>query len=442
MSSERSHYGRRFFIHIMNRDIQNHIQIEFSVQRYRETTPTTNSGDLSKSGHLFDRFVPLAACKKVTRLPGDIDATKISDGTVSRILCLRDKAKENALRLHAPWSPESPFSISYEALKVFNPFNIAPSPSTSPRAVGKQRTVLDPKPMVELLYPGPNCVFTLRDEDRQMHRVQVLLAPRNEYIAKILDLTLFVLPGWTGDWLLAVWWSRYQACHGVEQKEWNAFVESAFIMALALDERSGRPRKSEVNVSAGTSVASRVSRGSGFDPTLLMQELEGSWPGAKSTSGSAWAWAAEKPDQGKDLNPRSPTNRHILAARDFVKSKAGLECIAPLRANQDLARLALSRLLIALHLYREERKLDVTTHQSAGSLNELLAPVLAQLGRWMEWEGWDWKGGHYFGFEAAGVADYGYEDGKFGLLRKLKVTGLHCHCQWHLAYPLSLTFIF
>jgi anaphase-promoting complex subunit 1 len=398
----------------MNREIRDHIQIEFSVQRHHETTPLVNRGQNVKSNHTLERILPIAACKKVIRLKGDVDATKIVDGDVSRILCLQDKTRHHSLRLHAPWSPESPFSLSLEPLQVYNPFGLATSPTSSPRSVGIQRTLLDPKPMVELLYPAQDGTLTMRDVDGQLHRVRIQLAPRNEFIAKILELCLFVLPGWTGDWMLAVWWSRYQACLDTEQREWGAFVETVFTIALALDEGGGKRRKSEINSSAETNVPARAPRGLGRESFSLMLELEASWPGSNGLTSPAWAWTpSSKKQQDMTTKARLPPSRHILTTRDFVKSKAGQECVAPLRSNQDLTRLMLSRLLVALHLFREERKLDIMTQDSTETVARQLAPVLAQLGRWMGWSSWDWKHGHYFGNEMPIDMTYGFEDCKY-----------------------------
>jgi anaphase-promoting complex subunit 1 len=411
MASESTHYGRRFFLHIMNREIQDHIQIEFSVQRHRETMPSVHTEDNAKIGHPIERFMPVAACKKTTRLKGDIDATKISDGDVSRILCLQTKSKHHSLRLHAPWSPEAPLSLSLEPLKIFNPFDLASSPTSSPRSVGIQRTLLDPKPMIELLHPAEDGTLTMRDVDHQLHRVQIQLAPRNEFIAKILEFCLFILPGWTGDWMLAVWWSRYQACQGTEQREWSALVETIFTVALVLDDGgSGRRKKSELSSISSTSVSARASRGPGRDAFSLMLKLEAAWHGSNTLSSPAWAWTLPNPEKMHTV-ARPSTNRHIISAREFVKSKPGQECIALLQSNPALTRLALTRLLVGLHLLREERKLDITTQDSTETVTRNLAPVLGQLGRWMGWEEWDWKHGHYFAVETPTNISYGFEDG-------------------------------
>jgi anaphase-promoting complex subunit 1 len=413
MASETTHYGRRFFLHIMNRETKDHIQVEYSIQRHRETAPPPRPDDNTKNNHVVERFVPIAACKKITRLKGDIDATKISEEGVSRILCLQDKANRHPLRLHAPWSPESPFGLSLESLKIFNPFGLASTPTSSPRSVGIQRTLLEPKPMAEILYPALDGTFTLRDVDHQLHRVQIQLGPRNEFIAKFLELCLFALPGWTGEWMLTVWWSRCKACEGTEQKEWNALVETIFTVAIALDDGMGKRRKSELNPSSNTGSSASSSKGPGRDAFSLMLELEAAKPGINSLFSPAWAWALSSPMKEEEIHKsRSPTNKHITAAREFVRSKAGQECVASLLSNQDMARLMLTRLIISLHLLREERKLDIMTQDSNETVTRHVAPVLAQLGRWMGWDLWDWKHGHYFGIEGPINTSYGFEDGK------------------------------
>lgn len=69
-------------------------------------------------------------------------------------------------------------------------------------------------------------------------------------------------------------------------------------------------------------------------------------------------------------------------------------------------------ILTTLHLFREERKLDSMAASLEANINGDLAPILAQLGRWLGWAKWDWRAGQYYGYEIKAAADFGFEDCK------------------------------
>ncbi|KAE9963743.1 hypothetical protein BLS_008966 [Venturia inaequalis] len=400
-SSEGHHQGQRFFLHIMNRESKDHVQVEYSVrarQNPRDTTP-------------HNVPVPIAICRKVTRLTGHLDAMKMTDNKISRVMCLEEKSGHGSLRLYAPWSPETSFEILLDRLRLFNPYGISSDPTTTPSSAGKQRTVVSPGRMIQVLHPGLDGTASLRDINDQLHRIKIQLGSHNVFISKILELCLYVLPAWTGDLLMSVWWIQHQDSPDGEQREWNALMEAIFILALSLDEDAGKRRKYETPMQAHTKSPAKSHHPPPADAFTRMMDIEQAWNNSGTWSSPAWSWTVDSINEAKPLSRhRTMTNAHILTARDFVKSSKGQDILRPLRSNPDIVQLMVSMILTTLHLFREEQKLDSMAASLDTNINGDLTPILAQLGRWLGWPNWDWKSGQYYGYEMKAAADFGFED--------------------------------
>lgn len=387
----------------MNRETQDHVQLEYSV-RARQNPRDVNAQSSP---------VPIAICRKVTRLTGHLDVLKMTDNKISRVLCLEEKSGHNCLRLYAPWSPETSFEVSLDRLRLFNPYGISSDPASTPSSAGKQRTVVSPRRMVQLLHPGSDGTASLRDIDDQLHRIQIQLGSHNDFISKIFELCLYVLPAWTGDLLLSVWWIQHQNSQDGEQREWNALVEAIFIVALSLDEDAGKRRKPETPMQTHSKSPAKPHHPPPADNFTRMMEIEQALNSSGTWSSPAWSWTVDSINAAKPLTRhRTATNAHILTAREFVKSPKGQDILRPLRSNPDIVQLMVSMILTTLHLFREEQKLDSMGASSDTNINGDLTPILAQLGRWLGWPNWDWKAGQYYGYETKAAADFGFEDRK------------------------------
>jgi hypothetical protein len=392
----------------VNREVKEHIQIELSIQAQRRPVVDMRPGRPTSETQLATILVAIA--KKVVRLKGQTDAMKIEDDGIARVLCLRNKGTDSALQLYAPWSPETVYTVALDRLRIFSPFDVAAPSASSPRTVGKQRTLLETRPLVQILHPGPCGTISLRDIDDKTHRVQIQLAPRNELMIRLLKLILFVLPSWLGDFLLCIWWNRHQSNDGGLLKEWHAFVLALFSIAVSMDESVGGRRRSEVPAPRSSPSKTRKVSAISLSAFSRMIQAEADWDNQNVMAQSGWSGAAK--DIAVSEHQTSSIGVLIAEAREFVRSKTGQEVSAPLRANPELVRLALSRTIASLHLYGEEIKLDSgqESHENLVSKNFNLPPVIAQLARWMDWTAWDWKPGRYYSVQCS--AESGFEDGK------------------------------
>ena len=389
----------------MNKEAKEHVQVELSVHDQRRPWPEPTSKSAGTARPEL-ATIPVAMAKKVVRLKGQTDASKIEDQGISRVLCLRNKGAGNVLQLYAPWSPDIVYTLSLDRLRIFNPFDVTALPVSSPRAVGRQRTLIDLRPLAHVSHTASHGMISLGDVDGTLHRVQLQMSPRSESVARILRMILFVLPSWLGDHFLRIWWDRMQAFQG-DGDELHALYLTIFSMALALDDNSSSRRRSEA-APKGSPSKSRKASVVSQDTLQLMLRREAERGSENVLQSSAWSWTQ---------SPLAPVIEHddslagfISEARDFLRSKAGQDVSSPLRASPELVRLALSRMIASLHLLREESKLDVTSAmQGSSNANTVqLAYIIAQLGQWMGWDAWDWNEGHYYGVESLSHA--GFED--------------------------------
>nr|GFD59658.1 hypothetical protein [Tanacetum cinerariifolium] len=79
-------------------------------------------------------------------------------------------------------------------------------------------------------------------------------------------------------------------------------------------------------------------------------------------------------------------------------------------AKKDLRPSTLPEILVSLHLYCEERKLNVLSQDLSDMPSGNLLPVLAQLGYWLRWEGWSWQRGGYYDLAGASSDNWTYDE--------------------------------
>jgi anaphase-promoting complex subunit 1 len=411
-------YGRRFFLYIFNHITNECIQVEFSVRHKNSPSSTEGSQDHQ---HSIRRAVPMPSLRSVSRLSGRfndiVDVIKTSDGFQSRMLLLRSgRSGQSSVWVFSPWSPETPMKVPLHRLRVFNPYDITSSSNPIPRGVGSRRSFDVPRQIIRLANTGPNGLFDIISTDNRPHRLVVQLWPRSSSISKIMELFLFALPLSIAEKILSMWWNRHNNLQNTLQKEWHALAISLFALFLSCegDKRKRRPRKN-------TDLASADNR------TNLMQKLDTSWNSSSTQSIPAWLWATKlnksmAPMEGSPPHQRigmvkSPNKlskigvlkNHVTAAREFIKSGEAKEAIDSLRTQRQVVLQVLPRLMAVLHLIREEMKLDSTTRDIGSPEVSILAPIIAQLGRWLDWPDWDWKESRYYHYELSEA--YDFEDG-------------------------------
>ncbi len=127
--------------------------------------------------------------------------------------------------------------------------------------------------------------------------------------------------------------------------------------------------------------------------------------------------------KGSDLAlPLNKKNASLIEnlrlAREFLASPAGVLAMGvrgylPTAQGRDpeIQRTAVPTILVGLHLYREEQKLNMASSDSVSTGAGKLTPILAQLGHWLGWDSWSWKDPEYYSTEDARMSSWHFDDG-------------------------------
>ncbi|KAI9825373.1 MAG: hypothetical protein M1819_000539 [Sarea resinae] len=365
---------------------------------------------------------PLAAVVDVKCGTGVLDAVKLTDGAISRILVLSETNDGHGeLTLQAPWSALMKVELP-STLRAQDPYRLGLS-----FYYGDVEEVLgdEPRALLRLLHTSTNGKVDVLDDRGRRHRLQVQLQPRNEQVRLILDVCRFVLPGHdrAGEGILVAWWEVWKWLQGQKDcflnDEWTSLVVVLFTMAVAFIDNGNSKLSVQQRKQNRVSTARTAAHSDANCEAMLNQE-SGLGCGPKWLKSPAWKWLDgiddELPADASNNYPPAGKNPFLLTcsafAREFLKTPSGKRAFdqqgyTPTAASRhpDIQRTALATTLVALHLVYENQKLNSSTSRK----NELL-PVLAQLGGWLGWESWSWGHEGYYGNEDEDIDQWFFED--------------------------------
>ncbi|KAF2096880.1 hypothetical protein NA57DRAFT_42971 [Rhizodiscina lignyota] len=400
-------------LHIVQPPIHDHIEVIFNVHKI---PPTSDEMDARGS------YLPVL--ERSHRIQLDLDAIKITEHAVSRVLSLQnDPAGKPVFKMRTCWGQSLPATtLPVPNLNVFNPFALSDASTPSRRIIGRRRTLDSPKNLKGFAHVGSEGSFDVVENNDCRHRLQVQLGPRQFYLTTILEICTFVLPEGICDVLRACWWELCRMIEGPEEdKDWFALVTT--LLALGVGHvrpptTPGRSTKSRATSRSHRRESSLSSMASTSDADALqaMWARLKSRPGPKFWTSPAWSWSVDKKASktAPDWTPGTAKSDLIISciarARAFLSSETGSALLSPLYERGEQGRHDLPRILMALHLFREEQKLNILCHeQTSGSMRDI-ALVLGQLGRWLRWDGWSYSQGGYYDLEDAGERLYQFED--------------------------------
>jgi anaphase-promoting complex subunit 1 len=382
-------------------------------------------------------------------LGGALDLVKIRDGHVERVVMLTSTdPREPCLALTAGWGNHLPHKLSLGSLKLFDPHSILQQEQTRATA-GLHRTIAAVTPLQHVVSPGPSGKLEIIDGGYRRHGMELCMSPCNNFVSELFRVLSTVLPNYTGDFLLEIWWNIRKEiarrAHDQVSLDWRAFVTTLFTLAVPLVDGKSRKASGQVKSSQRRSSGRPQSQAK---PDEAVDDEDSSWrlmctrqasqPQAKTWSSSPWHWALHSSSASTTMSPPSrrssarqtPTigqqidlkddmiTTCIENARQYVQSpigKATDDCWRRLSLSerQDLRVATLAEVTVTLHLFREERKLNALCQDYAGIQPCNLAPVLAQLGHWLRWDAWSWRTGGFYDLNGGSVNDWSYEDSNF-----------------------------
>lgn len=383
----------------------------------------------------------------MTRRAGVIDACRVSHDGCSRLLVL-DESKENGgeLSLQAPWTSIQKIELPSK-LFLHNPHQIANDVSLRQRRESGFKRILSqgPQSLIGFQHVNSRGRFDVVDTAGVKHRLQLQFRPKGSLVDRMIRVSDSVLPSSEvdGESILRGWWDTVAWLQGRSEAEadieWTAIVVLLFSMAVAFmsDRRTeAAPRQKKKK---GGLLRSSSGANTNLDSWEAMINQEATRTASKPAwmQTGAWEWAATEkiypygpkttrssgsfttvPNEAVPIPKKSSFMIHCISlARDFIMSPLGQMAngthgYLPTASSRDpdVQRTALPSILVALHLLREELKLDVL---ATSSLHQV-TPVLAQLGTWLGWENWGNTG--YYSVES--------EDMDAWLFEELRITAL------------------
>ncbi|RMJ21408.1 negative regulator of mitosis [Aspergillus sp. HF37] len=381
----------------------------------------------------------------VHHFPDVWDACTVVDGDISRLLILSEADEgRTELSLQSPWSNPSTIDVP-EKLLLYEPYAVSPNKPT--REGGMSRVMTDSSlTMVGLDHHSSHGKFDVIDSKNRRHKLQIRMDPSNALVKSVLGVCRFVLRDTekAGDGILVAWWEVMKWLRTREaienDLEWTAMVIVLFSMAIPFIASEQVQLGSQTRRKKGLL---RSSSGSHVDlenwESMLDQESGSAGVVAPWMMNSSWGWIVEQDavenSDGCGKSATEPTssrstfrqNSYLRGcaslAREFLQSPygaivSGPEGCLPTASSypQSSRRSALCSVLVGLHLLREEQKLSICDADQSHKTLGLLAPVLAQIGRWLGWKSWTWAEDGYFGLEMASMGRWQFEDTQIAML--------------------------
>lgn len=337
------------------------------------------------------------------RADGVLDACKLSDGDMSRILVLTETADGfGELTLQAPWTTLIKVSLPGKlTVHHFRSLGNDVSSTSRRRENGLKRVLTQgPRALIGLQNPKAQGIVDLLDDEGRLHQLQITMRPRNPQVAKVLSVCQFILPGISGGEGIMVGWCNVrqwlkQESIDVLDAEYSALVIMLFAMTLSLCSPTSR-KKLPLQQRNSHNRLNRSSNSSLADTEcwVAMMSQEAKFGGLKSRwiQSNGWSWISCEEDSPIPSSKNNIMLRHVGLARDFLASAIGQIAFSsdgylPTGSGKPLERqqAALSDILLSLHLLHEEQKLYITLVDSV-SLG--LTPIIAQMCKWLGWHDW------------------------------------------------------
>ena len=436
---------------ILDRNTKSLLVVNLKVERVKVSAKSpTHPSQKQKTGKDENRHTLIVQATGIRRCSNAVDACKVVDGDISRILVLSATVDHRGeLTLQSPWSTLVKVELP-SSLMLHEPLEMSlPRSPNRLRDGGLKRVVSDTSlSMIGLSNPSNRGKVDVVDSQRRRHRIQIQMEPSNGLVRKIVAVCRYVLKDSerAGDGILIGWWEVMKWLRSRSENEndleWTAIVVVLFAMAVGfIDSETTKSQVKQTRRKAGF-LRSRSGSQADLESwySMLDREAGSSCVVSPWMLSSSWGWITEHDSKDVDelfcerrlpntpLSPIVlPKNSYLIRcrnlARDFFESPQGeaafgLEGYLPtaVSKNHNTRQTALCTILVGLHLLREEHKLSICDSESSYRQLGMLAPVLAQIGRWLGWDSWTWKDGSYYGTEMASMDRWLFDDSQISRL--------------------------
>ena len=367
-----------------------------------------------------------------TRRSGIVDACKISEGFTDRMLVLDGNG--TILTLQAPWTTLLKIELP-KPLSLNDPYQVLQHESPRQNREGGFKRVISegPKGFKSLAHVSRQGRVDIVDFAGVKHRLAIQLRPSNPFVSQIIGICQAVLPAseTDGEVVLRGWWDTMSWLRSTNEdvvdKEWTAVVIVLFVMGVPFVDENHPETPLRQKKRRGGLLRSSSGAKTDLDSwdELCRQESIMSATSPEWMEHDAWKWIKREHAVTPSLSQKSKTSsiansaaavpvpkkssqifHCITLARAFIKTPSGQAAIGrqgymPVAASRDpdMRRTALATMLVALHLLREELKLNTLSSHFL----HLLAPVLIQMGTWLRWPNWSFNKTSFYMLESVNM---------------------------------------
>ena len=377
---------------------------------------------------------------------GVLDACKVSDGKVTRLLTLnQDLSGPPTMVLQAPWSRLLKVNLP-SPLHLIDRYRV-----DSERLLRRKheafRRVLSPAPgaLCEVCHPEDRGIVDVLDSEGIFHRLQLQLQSSSPFVRgmiSVCDAVLSVRKA-NQEAFLRAWWDAMIWLQSEKEEdsdlEWTAAIVVIFSVAAPfLQERRSNPVKHQrkrksglIRSSSGTNLdmdsweemlaqEHDLGSSSGWEMTTPWRWVEAAKRAANTTSSRKSKFQGYQPSSlysmaGSASEESTDLARYTSLALDFIRSPGGQLAVGPQGYlpiaptwDSQTRNTALPTLLVALHLFREDMKLNILAEADLRKLT----PILAQLGTWLGWPSWNAQHSSFFALENSALKKWIFDESR------------------------------
>ena len=278
--------------------------------------------------------------------------------------------------------------------------------------VGKNRTLQGPATgSSNMVHSGSHGQYDEIGEDALHHRRQLKLTPSNPTVDHLLQVCQLILPSLQAQMISGIWMLAHAnllrqnklLAATMVNVELAAFATTVFVLTGHFIDYKARAALKVSRLASGKTITPQLS--SQINHQQRLSQLSSCGP---------WQKAGQARHDGSPSSPLSPKRQPRVDRRDRCLPLAAelademLQTIPWLAASGSLSLSATGAgtLMLALHLFSQERKLCLLT----SSANEVafLAAITAQLGGLLGLKAWSFEEGEYLSLEGVGEGRWAF----------------------------------
>ncbi|KAL2187833.1 hypothetical protein L209DRAFT_753981 [Thermothelomyces heterothallicus CBS 203.75] len=367
------------------------------VQGLEDTTPKKRKA--KRSPDLDDLLIIPGEPRRVQSV---VDSCKISDGYESIMILSEDRNGGRELSLQSPWGKVTTLALPLLLFDNLSSLEFSGSHRVNVAAQGRHSlgVNLTGTQIDTMCHADSRGTVDLRDKDGKYHRIRIQLQPSSPQVRMVLDVCRSVLHPSYADRFVAGWWhvmqwlqdtKRQGLVHGVVDIEWSAVTILLLSSFLAMGHNSETSLRT-----LGSEVVTAVAKNKW--EAVHLRETPNSSACPPWMRKKAWQWLLDESPEAPGTISAEPTASsdfvlfHIHLARRWMASTSGLSAFGfegylptALSRTGEPRNTAAWSIMLALHLYVEEQKLNILSSEYLSPGQTDLKALLHQLAKWLGW---------------------------------------------------------